>query len=236
MKHFTILISFIFLTTAAHADDAAFKEFVTANDQYSSTLNLAVKRVFNIAYPQCDDTPIITKRVQQPLTPIMTQGDKSVLDDKVERHAKNEDEDIDTDPTTPIYGQWLERALVKACDKTSVINHLAVAYDETQPVILPLLNGKTRLDAIDQPLAEKAIMEQLNKSNTPCEAQPLIIDTDVIGYRTKDNKSVINTDMDNGWFEKWDIRACDTKYDANIAILPDPKLRFKYIVRLKPTA
>ena len=108
-----------------------------------------------------------------------------------------------------------------------------MGYENESPIVLPLINGRTLLDPIDQPFAERAIAERLQKLEKPCESQAFVMDSNIVGYRSKDGQGIGETDMGYGWFENWTIRACETEYSANVVILPDPKTRYRYIARLK---
>jgi hypothetical protein len=216
--------------TASAAYDSQFKNYITNNVGYNNALKLAITRVHQLTYPNCDIAPKLSKRFQDIILPVIFNQSDIDNENKDDDIADNKIEE----PSLPIYGQWIERVLVETCKKQTVINHLAVAYSESEPIMLPLINGRTKLGVIDQPLAEKAIADRLNKLDNPCEADAFIIDTNIIGYRTKDGKGINNENNDNGWFEKWDLRACGAEYEAKIAILPDPRVRYNYIVRLYP--
>ena len=230
MKRFILTCALMTLSIPAYGDTKSFDTFISTNTDYKNTLDLATKRVANITYPKCPSEARITKRAQTILTPIKMPPKEEEPKDTAQEKNTQTPKNI-----FPLYGQWIERVLTQTCDTPTVINHLAVAYGEQQPILLPLLNGKTRLDVIEQPIAEIAIAERLKKQSKPCDSKAFIINTNAIGYRTKDNKGITKKDQGNGWFEQWTLRACETNYDANIAILPDPKSKHQYIVRLKET-
>ena len=250
MKHFILTLLLVTLSTFAFAssedDTEAFTLFLKDNKEFHSLLNLRSERVFRLTYPTCVD-PVNITRLQPTilLEPIKrperapapeddTTEEKAVLIDGNTQVAQEFEETEDQkNAPAPIYGQWIERVTIQSCDQKSLINHLVVAYTKNSPVILPLINGRTKLDAIDQPFAEKAIIERLKKLERPCDTLPFTVDSNIIGYRARDGKSLQKTDDGYGWFERWTIRACGANYQANIAILPDPQTRYKYIARLK---
>lgn len=223
-----------------------FTNFVKNHKEYHNNIRFKAERIFRLTYENCENNLAYSYPIQQILIdPVERDVNnfnvKQVDIDSGEEFPDGFDEEPKEDtnnndaPPAPIYGQWIERLLVQGCDQTLPVNLLIIAYEGKNPVILPLINGKTQLDPIDQPFVEKAIAERLVKQERPCELAPFVINTDLVGYRSASGSGLIPKDEGYGWFEKWTVRACDRKFDANIAILPDPKTRYRYIARLKRT-
>lgn len=243
----TAIILFVLSSPAIAQEDephAFFDDFVTQNTEYKNLIAHKAERIFRLTHPQCQD-PVKTIRVHphillQPAERVeRPDGPKDDSQKDVDAvqlrnvHAQSGNELKGTTPPAPAYGQWIERINITACGRSSLINQLIVAYTGETPMIYPLINGQTRLDPIDQPFAEAAIVERLKKLDKPCDVMPFTIDSNIIGYRTEDGRSIKKEDTGYGWFERWHIRACDTYYQANIAILPDPKTRYRYVARLQ---
>lgn len=250
MKHLILalfLLLFPVTLAAASDDDAeAFSSFLKNNQEFHGLLNLRSERVFRLTYPSCvDPVKIIRRQPTVLLEPIKrperapepeddgSQKKAVLIDGNTQVVQEFEETDDQKEFPAPIYGQWIERVTVEGCNNRSLINHLVIGYKQNRPVLLPIINGQTKLDPIDQPFAEKAIVERLKKLEHPCDTAPFTIDSGIIGYRTEKGASIQKTDAGYGWFERWTIRACNANYQANIAILPDPQTRYKYIARLK---
>lgn len=245
-----ILTSCIATPTRADAlKDYPFLEtFLKDNKEYENVLEVKTQRIFNLTYPACHESLKISRleptillapterpapRIEKEDEGRKNEGDETleiVGNMQVEKELTATDDDIKA--PAPIYGQWIERSLVHGCEKQVLINQMTVAYDSPTPRIAPLINGLTRLDPIDQPFAEQSIIDRLKKLERPCDVHPFTLDTRILGYRSKDGQSIEQDDQGYGWFEQWNVRACDTLYDANIVILPDPNTRYKYIARL----
>lgn len=213
-----------------------FADFVNNHTEYQNTIRFKAEKVFNLTYKRCDSTLAYSKSNQTILIPAVEREIFIPLQEETfEEDTEKETNIEEALPAAPMYGQWIEHIFVKGCEKTLPVNLLVVAYKGEKPIILPLINGKTKLDPIDQPFVENAISNRLKLQDKPCELAPFIINSNLIGYRSPKGNQLIEKDEGYGWFESWEIKACDQKFNANIAILPDPKKRYKYITRLKRT-
>jgi hypothetical protein len=244
----TLLIVFLFPMTVKAEDKPEktfFQNYIENDKEFEKLLILRSERVFRLTYPNCVESlrhfrapqTILVEPVKREVAKIMIEDDNPDKDETGNQADKNTEDDeeipIEVEHPAPLFGQWIERVHMKGCDEQILINHLTVAYSEEKPVILPLINGMTKLDPIDQPFAEKAIIARLQKLDKPCDSMPFIKNSQVIGYRTNDGNSIQKEDQGYGWFERWTIRACNTNYNANVLIMPDPKTRYRYIARLQ---
>ncbi|PCH99351.1 MAG: hypothetical protein COB76_05970 [Alphaproteobacteria bacterium] len=221
-----------------------FDKFIKENEEFEHSLNLKIERVFRLTHLNCVSSLKIERQkpsiISMPIErPTFKDADPDTMRKKdtiIENRIVKKDtaiNDDDKNAPSPAYGQWIEHNIVTGCGETTRVNSLVVAYSDLMPLIYPLLSGKTALDPIDQPFAEQSLMTRLKKLERPCEGTPFVSNTDLVGYRIKSGKAISQEDTGYGRFERWDITACDTKYSANIAILPDPKKRYRYIARLK---
>lgn len=209
-------------TKTPTANEEYFDKFVAENKVFQSQLTLKAERIFRLTYPECEDA---VKLGRAKPTILVTPVQRNAL-------ARSINPDVNLDGV-PAFGQWIERITVQACDKQALINYLAVAYELDLPVLLPLVNGQTLLDPIDQPFAEAAISERLKKMPQPCDSQLTVLNTMPVGFRDKTGEMVIQDNQGYGWFEQWQVRACGNVHDAVIVVLPDPRTRFRYIARLQ---
>lgn len=207
---------------AAQQGSPQFSEFIRGNKEFHSLLNLKAERVFRLTYPDCHDSVKLIR------------VEPSILVEPVIRPTvESADENETRLNGVPIFGQWIERVNVQGCGQTALINHLALAYQPDLPVLLPLVNGQTRLDPINQPFAEEAVAERLQKMDTPCDSRAFTMHSHITGYRDETGTKIVTDDKGYGWFEQWQVRACGEIHDAVIAILPDPDTRYRYIARLQ---
>lgn len=204
------------------AAEEYFDKFVTENKLFQSQLTLKAERIFRLTYPECEEAVKLGR------------SKPSVLVAPVQRNAlaRSINPEIDLDGV-PAFGQWIEHVNVQGCGQQALVNYLAVAYEMDLPVLLPIVNGQTLLDPIDQPFAEAAISDRLKKMPQPCDSQLFVLDTMPAGFRDKTGKMIVTENEGYGWFEEWAIRACGHVHNAVIVVLPDPRTRFRYIARLR---
>lgn len=209
---------------AEEKDDAIvyFDKFIRENKLFHNQLNIKSERMFRLTYPECQES-VKLARVEP-----------NILTKPIQRTGMEEDvnPNINLDGV-PIFGQWIERVNVQGCDKTALINHLALAYPVDLPVLLPLVNGQTQLDPIDQPFALDSIALRLKKMPKPCDGQLFVINSMLAGFRDNSGTAIVNEDMGHGWFEQWNVRACGDVHTAMVVILPDAKTRYRYLARLR---
>jgi len=135
--------------------------------------------------------------------------------------------------THPYHGQWVESAIGKACNQSSRFNLLVTAYDiKRMPLLHPLINGKTLIEPLGQSKAEQAIKKILTVSKN-CRTTTAVMDTTFLGYKTQDNKRLSIDDNNLGWFEQWIVDGCGSIETINLAILPDPKTKYRYVAKVK---
>lgn len=205
--------------------DRLFQNYITQNQFYVSQITLKSERVFQLTYPECASDIKVTRLKPTVLIPRIFDKEKTKQDAPSQYEYSN---------IHPSHGQWIERSILNACGKFAQINLLVTAYALDQiPDIYPLINGQTKIDIIAQSKAENIVRQEI-KSATKCQSSSFIVGTFFMGFRDpSSNATLSKTDKNAGWVEQWVVNACDKDTVINVAILPDPKSRYKFVAKIK---
>lgn len=211
---------------SANDSDKLFQNYITQNKFYMSQIALKADRVFKLTYPTCESEIKTTRLKPVVIIPRIFEQKISRDDDNLPKYKF-----VNIHPSR---GQWIERAILNACGKVAQINLLVTAYDLNMvPEIYPLINGQTKVEIIDQSKAESAVKAEI-KSVSKCQSNSFIIGSNFMGYRDPEFKaSLSRTDKNAGWVEQWIVNACDKDEIVNLAVLPDPRTRYRYVAKIK---
>jgi len=209
------------LSASDTAPSKEFKNYISANKNYTNTLTQKFSDVFKYIYPDCDqdiqfqrlNPRILLQPYFTPIESVEMKGDFSNL--------------------TPHIGQWIETTTVNSCGKSLRLNLLTTAYSENKPPILhPLINGKTKIEPLNQSLAENSVSKSLTEARN-CRTSKTVINTSFLGYRSSDKNKLMPDNENLGWFERWTVNACNKIETVNLAILPDPRTKHRYVAKVK---
>lgn len=193
-----------------------FKEYITKNSIYIEKLNQKAEDIFKYTFPLCEEKIKVSR-----LKPTILLSSKMV---------PTQDSLIDH----PDHGQWIESSMISGCAQKIKFNILSTAYNSSSPPLLhPLINGRTKIEALNQSKAEQAIRETLRTSRN-CRSSKTITNTTFYGYRTPNPQKLSAENQNMGWLEKWDVDACGKTESVNLAILPDPRTKYKYVAKVNP--
>ena len=205
-------------------DNELFLRYLSDNQEYNDYLQEQLAQLFHLTFPQCETIEASKRLVPDIiLTPAFRGDDVTAF---VHNKANNFGD------LNPTYGQWIDKTIVKGCNQTTQLNFLATSFSLfKRPVLHPTINGQTKIRVMDQEAAEKAVTAKLF-SETGCTDSIFVMGSLVLGYKNPDSDEISSTDLNRGWYERWVIEACNTYHSVNLAILPDGKKRFEYIVQL----
>ncbi len=202
-----------------------FDSYIKSNTLYIATVENKFKNIFSLAAPDCNNEVTIKRLKPQILVSPTFNLNNDIQRDKDDNSSTNNN-------NHPDYGQWIEKSVVSGCDTSIRLNVISIAYDSNSiPSVYPLMNGRTRIDPIHQIMAEKSAHDTL-RNTTECSVKGMIHDTQFIGYRTENN-TISETDQNLGWFEQWTIKACNTNHAINMAVLPDPRTRYRFVAKVR---
>jgi hypothetical protein len=139
-------------------------------------------------------------------------------------------------PEHPVSGQWKDRFSVTACGKEHIFNFLASARKNDAPYMLPLVNGRSRIDPIYQFSAESKAYKYIEAAHADiCKNNDLkmVYDTEFIGYIRAD-RSLSQENANMGWFEKWHVWICKDLKTVTVAVDQQANQVFNILVRYKP--
>lgn len=227
-KNTIIILLFIIsslISVSANASDTQkkiFKRYITTNAQYKEQIKSNSTKIAKLTFTECqNDIDYARLKPTILIEPVFSKRDE-----------KKEDTDTNN-PLHPSYGQWIERSIVTACNNKIIINHLVIAgHEKNSPTFFPMVNGRTKIDQIYQSRVLDMITEKLRQNDKKCHGKIFTMDTNVMGYRNPATNALSETDHNSGWFERWVIKACDQSYNINIAVLPDPRTTYRFIVRI----
>jgi len=211
MKYLLIVFSLLLFSAPISAQSISdnFKTYIIKNDIYTQALDKKFKDMFEYAFPECNQNIEITRLNPKTLLPFIHLETQNVIE------------------THPHHGQWIESAIGGACDQSSIFNLLVTAYNsEKEPVLYPLINGKTQIDPLAQSNAEQSVYNALD-----CRTTKIVMNTKFLGYRSEDGKKLSVDDNNLGWFEQWIVDGCNSIQTVNLAILPDPKTKYRYVAK-----
>lgn len=210
----TVLLTTISLSLANDAQDKRFTNYITKNSQYKTLLKLNNDKAKKLTFPNCDN-PITYKR----LKPNILIPTSFAPKENKQPH--------------PGYGQWIEKSIITACDNQTVFNNIVIAGNvEKTPTFFPIINGQTKIDQIYQSATLQKITDKLKNHETRCHGKLFVKNTGILGYRNPKTNALSKTDQHGGWFERWIVDACSKSYGINIAILPDPRSTYRFIVSI----
>lgn len=238
MKHYLFFYSFILclcITWPSYAQSTSvknpqtklFEQFITRDKQYIALLKLESERVFQVGLPQCEDALEYTR-----IKPNILLTPKFIIPKKI-NNQEDDSHSNDKEEIKPSHGQWIEKAIIKGCGQTIQTNQIITAFDSKEhPSILPLINGQTKIPVIFHDTVEKLIKEKIEQPPTTCHSDIFIKNTGLIGYRSEDGQKLLQENQHRGWFERWIIDACRAEHSLTIAVLPDPKTHYRFIVKI----
>ena len=237
---FIVLIMF-FLCLYDRADvqassDEAFQNYLSNESSYIDLINKESQRAFQATFPDCNSDINLQRREPLALTGIKMLSKDEVkarrqLNSRRNREKKIDDNNITTHTE---YWQWIARFLSKACYKRININLLVNAYDfKKHPAIYPLMNGMSKIVITELDKAMKAVRAPFRRTIKNCSGSISVQNTSFLGYRDVESRKIVSEDTGNGWFEKWFILTCNQTYEVDIVILPDPKIEYRYLVRIQ---
>jgi len=208
-----------------------YNNYITKNKNYTAQLHLKNDRIYKLSFPDCDED-IEKKRYQ----PMMLINPQFIIPNKDEDTKLSNDDDDDSNTANnlaPNHGQWVERTLAMACGSSAQINILTTAYNYNEtPTHYPMLNGQTKIDLIFQNIAEEKAKEAV-KSQSNCYSDVFIVDTKFLGYRQSANNKLTIENNFQGWLEQWKVRACNQIQTVNIAVLPDPNTKHRFLAKIE---
>ena len=213
-------IAFLLIPSMSYAqtndgNNTLFLTYISRNTDYTAELNRQAKKLFKLSAPSCE-APETTKRLKP-----------TVIEDPRLSYPKNP-----SDINHPSHGQWIERIQLAGCGLTIQHNFLTTAYNSNAlPVMSPLLNGQSRIQPIDQQRAEDAVKKSIRSSG--CSQSTFVLGAKFLGYKAKNQLAITDTNQNSGRFEEWIVDACNAHKTVNVAILPDSKIRVRFIARVK---
>ena len=87
------------------------------------------------------------------------------------------------------------------------------------------------IDLIDQEKAENMVSQTIN-NELGCFDSIFVLGTRLMGYKNATDDKLSTEDENAGWYERWIVEACKQYRTINIAILPDPKTRYNYVIQI----
>lgn len=198
-----------------------YKNYISTNKNYINALKNKQTNIFKYIYPDCNEE-VIFKRLNpkillQPY--FISKENIEIVDDNLN--------------SNPHIGQWIESTIATSCNESTRLNILTTAYNENEfPIFYPLINGKTKIKPLSQSLAEDVIYQNVTKIRD-CRTSKTVLDTLFLGYRSSDKNKLKPNNQNLGWFEQWTVNACNKIETVNLAILPDPKTKYRYIAKIQ---
>lgn len=223
LKFLSFIFGLLLLSSNAQAtgQERLFNSYIQNNQFYTNQLEVKSKRIFNLIHAECNEQASYIRLKPRVVIPYrFTLPDLQDLND------------VDFNTIHPSFGQWVERARINACGQQATINTLVVAFDTlSMPTMYPLLNGQTQISIQYQSIAENIVANEI-QVNTNCSEKGVVVDTNLIGYRSSENNQLIPENDNAGWFEKWTVLACKKTHNVNLAVIPDPRTQYQYIAEL----
>ena len=222
---FTVQRHEVFAQDGASTDtgNILFTRYLTDNVQLNAALRGKLERLFQLTFKDCETLETIERlKPGIILKPSFHDPDN-----------QNEGENVsDFTRSNPAYGQWIDRSIVKGCGRETQLNILAIGYENAHvPELLPVINGQTKLEIIDQDNAESAILKKLSET-AGCYDPIFVLGSRFLGYRDADNTKISKSDQKAGWYERWVVEACNAYHEINLAILADGETRFRFIAQI----
>lgn len=218
-----LLFSIAFILTPYAVSAQTLSQYLINNQEYIQSIDKKFTSIFLRAYPDCNNE-IKIKRLK-PKEIVKTHFSFDDFEDK--------DNFKELNKRHPEYGQWIEKAIGHACDKKIRLNILSIAFNsEKKPLVYPLLNGRTNIHPLYQSTAQMAV-DKILTNNKNCRSPNVVIDTQFLGYRSLENKTMTPKNQNVGWFEQWVVDTCNIKKTVNLAVLPDPRTQYRYIAQVR---